>query len=1003
VTVEAGSAGRGLNDTETLLLLAASRPQEALARARALLATGPPPREASIAHQAAGVVLRDYGDVSAAIAELRTALRLARGCGDSDRATDVLATLAAALVYGGRTAAGLAAFERAVAQADGVLAGRVRVRRGIVLWTLGRNREALADLRQATIVLHRAGDAVWEARALTARADVNLAFGATERARADYAAAERLFASTSQELESAYMVHNRAMVAFRSGDLPAALALFDEAARGYTRLGLTEPGLTIDRCAVLLVAGLPTDAREQADAAIAHLKASGGQPTRQALLLLVAASAALDGEDPQAALERAGEALRFFTAQHRDWWRAHAQFLVLRASFATGQASVPLLRRAAANATRLEELRSGEAARAHLLAGQLALALGRGPQADRHLAAAARRRHRGPAMTRAVGWLAEALRAEAAGDARRLLAACRRGLSVIEEHRLTLGATELRAQATGHGTELARLAQRQNLRSGRPRDLLAWSERWRATVLAVPPVRPPDDRELGADLAALREVTSRLEEARSHGAAAQVLAREQLRLEAAVRARVLRTPAAASGARPQSDRNGSPASDSAGPGGSPGDEVASDPGRPAGSPSHGADSDPGRPAGGARGDSGGGARRVDVEGLLGALGTGRLLQVIEVDGRLHVLVCGGGRVRHVVAGTGADAAREAEFIRFGLRRLARQSGRAEQKTVAAQLEAGARALEEALLGAAVNQLGDGPVVVAPPARLHAVPWALLPSLRGRVISVAPSASAWLRARAIEPPVGRRVVVVRGPGLPAAGEEVRAVAANYPGAIVLGDDQPGRSQAGDGRAGDGRPAEGRATAAGDRRPKAAGDGRAGDRRPKAAGDGRAGGGRATAAGGGRAGGGPATAGRVLAALDGAWLAHVAAHGSFRADSPLFSSLRLDDGPLTVYDFERLGRAPYRLILPSCDSGLAGAVGADELLGLVNGLLPLGTAGIVASVVPLNDTAAAAVMPELHRRLAAGATLAGALRDVTGQAAGDPLLTGAGWSLVALGAA
>jgi tetratricopeptide (TPR) repeat protein len=911
VTVEAGSAGRGLNDTETLLLLAASRPQEALTRARALLATGPPPREASIAHQAAGVVLRDYGDVSAAIAELRIALRLARGCGDGDRATDVLATLAAALVYGGRTAAGLAAFERAAAQAEGVLAGRVRVRRGIVLWTLGRNREALAELRQATTVLHRTGDAVWEARALTARADVNLAFGATERARADYTAAERLFASTSQELEGAYMVHNRAMVAFRSGDLPAALALFDEAARGYTRLGLTEPGLTIDRCAVLLAAGLPADARAQADAAIAHLKASGGQPTRQALLLLVAASAALDSQDPGAALQRAREALRFFAAQHRDWWLAHAQFLVLRASFATGQASAQLLRRAAASAARLEELRSGEAARAHLLAGQLALALGRGEQAGRHLAAAARRRHRGPAMTRAVGWLAEALRAEAAGDARRLLSACRRGLSVIEEHRLTLGATELRAQATGHGTELARLAQRQNLRSGRPRDLLAWSERWRATVLAVPPVRPPDDQELGQELAALREVTSRLGDAQSRGASTTVLAREQLRLEAAVRARVLRTP----GTHP----------------------------------------DPGAGPGG-----------VDVGGLLEALGAGRLLQVIEVDGRLHVLVCGGGRVRHVVAGAGADAAREAEFIRFGLRRLARQSGRAEQKNVVAQLEAGGRALEEALLGAAVKQLGDGPVVVAPPARLHAVPWALLPSLRGRVINVAASASAWQRARAIEPPTDRRVVVVRGPGLPAAGEEVRAVAACYPGAIVLGDGLPG----------------GRSTAAGAADPPDSGG---------------------AAAGGGRLADGRATGAGVLAALDGAWLAHVAAHGSFRADSPLFSSLRMDDGPLTVYDFERLGRAPYRLILPSCDSGLAGAVGADELLGLVNGLLPLGTAGIVASVVPLNDTAAAAVMPELHRRLAAGATLARALRDVTGQAAGDPLLAGAGWSLVALGAA
>ena len=91
----------------------------------------------------------------------------------------------------------------------------------------------------------------------------------------------------------------------------------------------------------------------------------------------------------------------------------------------------------------------------------------------------------------------------------------------------------------------------------------------------------------------------------------------------------------------------------------------------------------------------------------------------------------------------------------------------------------------------------------------------------------------------------------------------------------------------------------------------------------------------------------------AALDGAWLAHIAAHGRFRADSPLFSSLRMHDGPLTVYDFEQLRRAPYRLILSSCDSGLQAPAGADELLGLVSSLLPLGTAGIVAGVVPLND--------------------------------------------------
>jgi len=36
-------------------------------------------------------------------------------------------------------------------------------------------------------------------------------------------------------------------------------------------------------------------------------------------------------------------------------------------------------------------------------------------------------------------------------------------------------------------------------------------------------------------------------------------------------------------------------------------------------------------------------------------------------------------------------------------------------------------------------------------------------------------------------------------------------------------------------------------------------------------------------------------RILEAIDGAWLVHIAAHGTFRSDSPLFSSLRMDDGP------------------------------------------------------------------------------------------------------------
>ncbi len=151
-----------------------------------------------------------------------------------------------------------------------------------------------------------------------------------------------------------------------------------------------------------------------------------------------------------------------------------------------------------------------------------------------------------------------------------------------------------------------------------------------------------------------------------------------------------------------------------------------------------------------------------------------------------------------------------------------------------------------------------------------------------------------------------------------------------------------------------------------------------------------------------GGAEATAGRVLSALDGAWLGHIAAHGSFRADSPMFSSLRMYDGPLTVYDFEQLDRAPYRLVLSSCDSGVQAPAGADELLGLVSSLLPLGTAGIVASVVPLNDYAVVPLMVGLHRYLRAGQNLAESMRDVRLSLTGDQLQQATATSLVALGA-
>ena len=114
-------------------------------------------------------------------------------------------------------------------------------------------------------------------------------------------------------------------------------------------------------------------------------------------------------------------------------------------------------------------------------------------------------------------------------------------------------------------------------------------------------------------------------------------------------------------------------------------------------------------------------------------------------------------------------------------------------------------------------------------------------------------------------------------------------------------------------------------------------------------------------------GSATVEGCLRAMDGAELVHVAAHGRFRGDNPMFSALELADGPLTVHDFERLRRAPHRFVLSACDSGVLVPVGANELLGLATALMSMGTAGILASVAPVNDEATVELMVDVHRGL------------------------------------
>ena len=122
-------------------------------------------------------MLREFGDIDAAVRELRTARRLASRGGSPGREADALATLGLALVFSGRTRSGRNALNSAVLRSAGLLRGRSLLRRATCLRLLGDYGGALDDLNSAIPLLRAADDQLWEARALNHRALCLLALG----------------------------------------------------------------------------------------------------------------------------------------------------------------------------------------------------------------------------------------------------------------------------------------------------------------------------------------------------------------------------------------------------------------------------------------------------------------------------------------------------------------------------------------------------------------------------------------------------------------------------------------------------------------------------------------------------------------------------------------------------------------------------------------------------------------------------------------------------------
>ncbi|HEY7293552.1 MAG TPA: CHAT domain-containing protein, partial [Dehalococcoidia bacterium] len=124
---------------------------------------------------------------------------------------------------------------------------------------------------------------------------------------------------------------------------------------------------------------------------------------------------------------------------------------------------------------------------------------------------------------------------------------------------------------------------------------------------------------------------------------------------------------------------------------------------------------------------------------------------------------------------------------------------------------------------------------------------------------------------------------------------------------------------------------------------------------------------------------ATRSRLRSDARRAALIHIAAHGEFRGDAPLFSRIELADGPLTTADVFALDLRAGLVTLSACETGRSVLGGGDELSGLVRAFLYAGAAGLLVSQWQVNDDTTAALMEQVYRSLANGAGRASALRD------------------------
>jgi CHAT domain-containing protein len=110
-------------------------------------------------------------------------------------------------------------------------------------------------------------------------------------------------------------------------------------------------------------------------------------------------------------------------------------------------------------------------------------------------------------------------------------------------------------------------------------------------------------------------------------------------------------------------------------------------------------------------------------------------------------------------------------------------------------------------------------------------------------------------------------------------------------------------------------------------------------------------------------------------------HIATHGYFRQDNPMFSSIRLGSSQLSLYDMAHLQLPVELVVLSGCATGLNVVTPGDELMGLVRGLLQAGAQSLVLSLWDINDDSTKEFMVEFYTGLQQGHSKADAMQTAS----------------------